>query len=130
MLEEKNVCSLIQNKTPVYLVNDCTGLLESYVVLNYDKDGYGRVYVNLEGINETYGFCCEYLDLLFTDMRECINAINVKKSKLVSEYKNFIKTVEDLVRFMYSKDFRGDTIDCDARKVVITEKAKEFGIVL
>ena len=56
---------------------------------------------------------------------QCLVAKKTEEQKHYRECLNYIKTVEDLVRFMYSTDLTSEFRDCMAEKAV-KEKAKEL----
>lgn len=56
---------------------------------------------------------------------QCLVAKKNKEQKHYKECLDYIKTVEDLVRFMYNTDLTSEFRDCVAAKAV-TEKAKEL----
>lgn len=121
---------IIKKKIPVYLVNEYTGLLESYIIEGYEYDKLYRVYANLKGIEETHGSCCEYIDLLYTNKQRCLESQNIKEEKLAEQYRKEVNSLKELVSFMYKGDFRSDSRDSMVRRSVIKEKAEEFGIHL
>lgn len=56
---------------------------------------------------------------------QCLVAKKNEEQKHYKECLNYIRTVEDLVRFMYNTDLTSEFRDCAAAKAV-TEKAKEL----
>ena len=130
MIAVSELIGLIESKEPVYLINEYTGLLESFFIEGYEYDDHYRVYANLKGTGNTHGSCCEYVDLLHTSKQECLESQEVKEEKLLEQYRGEVNSLEELVSFMYIGDFRSDSVDSMVRRRVIKEKAREFGISL
>lgn len=69
------------------------------------------------------------LDKCWPSKEDCLYAENCRAVVQKAEYKESIKSVEDLVRFLYQNDVNSEYRDEEARKAA-KERAEELGIRL
>lgn len=111
----------------VYFIEHWTDSCHKARVLNINKTHEeGIVYAELEDLTIPGETGCK-IENVYLSEEECNNAIKAKEDAQKQEYLNSIKSVEDLVRFMYSHHVStcGEYTDWCARSVV-REKAKEL----
>lgn len=65
------------------------------------------------------------LSRLYFTQDECLKIIQYNSMQIQNEYRKQIKSLDDLIRFMYEHNFQGEDTDYDA-KAVVKEKAKAF----
>lgn len=74
----------------------------------------------------TYGSCNICIDNIFETLKDAQDANKKYSDRIQDEYRDKIKSVEDLVKIMFSNPCGGtEDIDWELREVVI-EKAKEL----
>lgn len=81
----------------------------AYVTVNQGKiteicTGKAEGYVTLKGINDTYGTCGAKLEDCFLTKEELLADKQVKNDARIKRYCEEIKTVNDLVTFMYDNN--------------------------
>ena len=65
------------------------------------------------------------LSRLYSTKDECLEIIQYNSMQTQNEYRKQIKSLNDLIQFMYEHNFQGEDVDYDA-KTVVKEKAKQF----
>ena len=90
---------------------------EEYAHITNAKDPY---------YNITYGSCNIRVTNIYGTLQEAENANKRHSDTIINEYRNQIKSVNDLVKIMFRNPCGGsEDIDWELREVVI-EKAKEL----
>lgn len=69
------------------------------------------------------------LENCYATKEECCKAENEKNEARKAKYRESIKTIKQLVRFLWQHDIHSEFPDYEAREVA-KEKAREFGIRL
>lgn len=72
------------------------------------------------------GFCWKRLDDLYKTEQDCIDDIISKSNALKDKYRKEIKSIEDLVLFMFKHDVSNCEYQDYEAKAVAIEKAKEL----
>ena len=75
--------------------------------------------------NNTGGTTQHLLSNLYKTRKECLEIIHYYDERDKNSYRSQIKSLEDLIRFMYEHNFRGEDSDLNAKQVA-KEKAKAF----
>ena len=122
--------------TKVYLEEYWTGRIVKAKIVDFEIYK-GKDYAKLEGLfdcdddedTDTIGSFGGALENLYLTKEEAINSLNDKNNKEVEEYKETIKSIEDLVVFCLDNCVANaeEYTNWNARRAAI-EKAKEYGI--
>lgn len=105
---------------------DQWGTLRSGTVYGFEDTPRGKA-VKIHENGRTGACTGSLMENCWPSRKECLKKEKERSASQVAEYKESIKSVHDLVKFLYEHDINSECCDYDAKKAA-EERAAELGV--
>lgn len=111
----------------IFYQNHMSGVVDKAIILSIEQNQNGQSYYRIIDL-DIGGECGCLVGEAYSTKEDCLAAVRGKEQKEIEEYKSQIKTVEDLIRFLFEHPMTGEDTDYEAKAAAIEMAEKLCGV--